>query len=77
MNVVNDSQSPLTYNGAEATDGPIFFSPNMEMHPPISTVVTLSSLVPEKHKLVEVQDQKVVYLSTSIDEEAVLKEKLA
>ena len=68
MNVVDDSQSPLTYNGVEATDSPIFFSPNMEMHRPISTVVTLSSPVQEKHKLVEVQDRKVVYLNTSTDE---------
>lgn len=49
----------------------------MEMHPPIPVVVTLSSLVCEKCKPVEVEDQKAVHFSTSTDEEAVLKEKLA
>ena len=76
-NVADDSQSPPTYTGAEATDGPIFSSPNMEMHPPISAVVTLSDIVREKHTPIEVKERKVVYLSTSTDEEVVLKEKLA
>ncbi|GAY68244.1 hypothetical protein CUMW_262600 [Citrus unshiu] len=75
-NVADDSQSLPTYTGAEATDGPIFSSPNMEMHPLIHAIVTLSDLVREKHTPIEVKERKVVYLSTSTDEEAVLKEKL-
>ena len=59
MNVTDDSQSLPTYTGVEAIDGPIFSSPNMEMHPLIISVVMLSSLVQEKHKLAEVQDQKL------------------
>ncbi|KAH9780573.1 hypothetical protein KPL71_008131 [Citrus sinensis] len=76
VNVADDSQSSPTYTGAEATDGPIFSSLNMEMHPPIPAVVTLSDLVREKRTPIEVKERKVVYLSTSTDEEAVLKEKL-
>ena len=70
MNVTDDSQSLPTYTGVEAIDGPIFSSPNMEMHPLILSVVMLSSLVQEKRKPVEVQDQKVVNLSTSTNDEA-------
>ena len=76
-NVADDSQSPPTYTGVEPTDGPIFSSPNMEMHPPIPAVVTLSDLVWEKRTPIEVEKRKVVYLSTSTDEKVVLKEKLA
>ncbi|XP_052298787.1 uncharacterized protein LOC127902775 isoform X2 [Citrus sinensis] len=76
-NVADDSQSPPTYTGAEATDGPIFSSSNMEMHPLIPAIVTLSDLVREKRMPIEVKERKVVYLSTSTDEEVVLKEKSA
>ena len=76
-NVADDSQSPPTYTSAEATDGPIFSSPNMEMHPLIPAVVTLLDLVREKRTPIEVKERKVVYLSTSTNEEVVLKEKLA
>ena len=76
-NVADDSQSRPTYTGAEATDGLIFSSPNMEMHPSIPVVVTLSDLVREKRTPIKVKERKSVYLSTSTDEEAVLKEKLA
>ena len=76
-NVADDSQSPPIYTGVEATDGPIFSSLNMEMHPPILVVVTLSDLVWEKRTPIEVKERKTMYLSTSTDEEAVLKEKLA
>ena len=77
MNVADDSESRPTYNSAEATDGPIFFSQNMEMHSFVLIVVTLSSLARETCKPIEVQDRKVVYLSISINEEVVQKEKLA
>ena len=76
-NVADDSQSRPTYTGAEATDGLIFSSPNMEMHPLILAVVTLSDLVREKHTPIEVKERKIAYLNTSTDEEAILKEKLA
>ena len=79
-NVTDDSQSLSSITsyiyGAEATDGLIFSSSNMEMHPPIPAIVTLSDLVWEKHTPIEVKERKVVYLSTSTDEEAILKEKL-
>ena len=77
MNVADDSQSPPTYTSAQATDGPIFSSLNMEMHLHIPAIVTLSYLVGEKCTPIEVKDRKVVYLSTSTDEEVVIKEKLA
>ena len=76
-NVADDSQSPPTYTGAEVTDGPIFSSLNMDMHPLIPAVVTLLDLVWEKHTPIEVKERKTVYLNTSTDEEVVLKEKLA
>ena len=76
-NVTDDNQSPPTYIGAEAIDSPIFSSPNMEMHPSIPAVVMLSDLVREKRTPIEVKERKAVYLSTSTDEEAILKEKLA
>ena len=55
-NVTADSQSPPTYTGAEATDSPIFSSPNMEMHPLIPAVVTLPDLVQEKRTPIEVKE---------------------
>lgn len=74
--MANDSKLSLTYNGDKTTNSSIISSPNIEIHPPIPVVVILSSLVREKCKLVEVQVRKVVYPSTSTNEEAILKEKL-
>lgn len=76
-NVADNNQSPPTYTSAEAIDDPIFSSPNMEMHPPIPAVVTLSDLVRKKRTPIEVKERKALYLITSTDEEVVLKEKLA
>lgn len=75
--MADNSKSSFTYNGAKAANGSIISSSNMEMHPPIPTVVTLSSLVREKCQLVKVQVRKAVYPNTFTDEEVVLKEKLA
>ena len=58
-NVADDSQSPSTYTGAEATDGPIFSSPNIEMHPPILAVVTLSDLVRESIHPSKLKNEKL------------------
>lgn len=77
MNFADDSESPLTYTGVEATDGPIFSFPTIEMHPPISAVAALSDLLREKRTPIEVKNRKVVYLNTSTNEEVVIKEKLA
>ena len=77
MNFADDSESPLTYTGAKVIDGPIFSSANMEMHSPIPVVATLLDLVQEKRTPIDVKNQKVVYLSISINEEVVLNEKLA
>lgn len=74
--MADHNESPPTYDGAEAIDAPMFLCRNMEMHQPILAVVTLSSLVREKCKPVEVKERKAVYLSTLTNEEDVLKEKL-
>lgn len=60
--MADHNESSSTYDGAEATDAPMFSCRNMEMHLPIPMVVTLSSLVSEKCKPVEVKERKTVYL---------------
>lgn len=75
--MANDNESPPSYNGAEATNATIFSSMNIKMHSPILAVVIISPLVRKKCKHVEVKDQQDVYLSMSINEEVISKEKLA